>query len=121
MREVKKASTIIKNYEPMAVRCVGGPEEGFSVLVKDKKSQFVAWFDVWVDNQFRDIRCEWNQFIFFLTDARDCLNKHVMDDCDVFSLTDSCAVEYLFDKGFLKQDEKANWSYTGKSYYGKES
>ena len=111
MREVKKPATVIKNFSPKAVMHNGDSKYGFSVLVKDRKSQFEAWFDVWIEEKFHDVGVDWNQYIFFDYDERDMFNKAVMQSSRVFDLADSCAVEYLASKGLIVQNEKGEWSY----------
>lgn len=104
-----KAEKIIKNYKPQAVKFEGDSKNGYSVLVKDKKSDWTAWVDISVEN--KDISADWNQYIFHKDIAEDVIAKKVQEDLDVFEAATSEAISFLETKGFIYQDEKAAWFY----------
>jgi len=76
-----------------------------AVLIKD--GDIEAWVDVTVHNQ--DIICDWNAYIFDLTNSKDLALRAWQDDCDNFDMATSLAVETLERKGFIYQDEKGKW------------
>jgi hypothetical protein len=84
--------------------------EGFiSVLVVDEKSGFKAWMDVCVDNN--DVSVDWNQYIFYLNNEKDVFQKEMQDDCYIYDLCNSEAVDFLQQINKISQDENANWAY----------
>jgi hypothetical protein len=97
------------NFEPKGVKFNGDVEDGFSVLVVDEKSKFQAWMDVFVDN--KDVSADWNQYIFHLNDDKDVFQKEMQDDCYIFEMCNSAAIDFLQEINKISQDENANWSY----------
>lgn len=101
---------IIKNFNPIAVKYNGNNDDGYSVLIKDKNSDFESWMDVWVDG--KDVDVDWNQYIYHTDIIEDVMKRKIEDDTEtVFDLTSSEAVNFLQDKGILVQDDNANWAY----------
>jgi hypothetical protein len=95
-------SKIVNNFSPVAVEHnVNGVGEGsyYSVLVKDKNSDFSAWVDVSISGN--DVDTDWNMYIFDMTDPADVLQKRVQDNSDVFDYATSEAVQYLENRGFI--------------------
>jgi len=76
-----------------------------SVLIKDRNIK--AWLDVWIENE--DIICDWNQYIFILTDSKDTAIKRWQDNSENFEAATNLAVKTLQDAGIIYQDEKAKW------------
>lgn len=72
-RVVIRLRTIINEYEPYAKK-VEKSEDGTSVLVADKNSDWETWVDVSEDG------CEWNQFIYSTTNTKDILTKYLHDN-----------------------------------------
>jgi hypothetical protein len=107
---------IVENLEPEAVKFEGNSREGFSVLVKDKNSDFSAFVDVYM--QGSDVTSEWNQYIFAKNNSKDMLQSDLQDNADVFDYFTSEAINYLEQQGAIQQDDNANWSYTDKYAVG---
>jgi hypothetical protein len=110
---------IVSNFTPVAVKHSGNEKEGYSVLIKDKKSDFTAWVDVWVDTEYQDVNTDWNMYIFDLKDTNDVRQKTLQENTDIFEDATSTAIQYLEDKGVIMQDDKAKWHYAkGKKALG---
>jgi hypothetical protein len=110
---------IVSNFTPVAVKHSGNEKDGYSVLIKDKKSDFTAWVDVWVDTEYQDVNTDWNMYIFDLKDANDVRQKTLQENTDIFEDATSTAIQYLEDKGVIMQDDKAKWHYAkGKKALG---
>jgi len=103
---------IVENLDPEAVKFEGNSREGFSVLVKDKNSDFSAFVDVYM--QGSDVTSEWNQYIFAKNNSKDMLKSDLQDNAVVFDYFTSEAIHYLQQQGAIQQDDDANWSYTDK-------
>ncbi|MBS3739698.1 MAG: hypothetical protein KGY51_12010 [Psychroflexus sp.] len=79
-----------------------------SVLVECKKLGVKLWIDV--DVVDRDIRADWNKYIFFTTDENDIKDKAVQEDAWNFELFTNEAVRFLLEEGVLVQDDEGYWS-----------
>lgn len=100
---------IVKNFEPEVKEFNGNKDQGYNVLVGDKNSKFEAWVDVWIDEKYKDVSTEWNQFIFHDTDSKDVFQQKMQDNDDMADMVWGEAVNYLQEKGIIKQDDSANW------------
>jgi len=106
---MKTAKEIIENFNPKAVKFDGNIESAYSVLIVDQYSDLQLWVDVdVVDN---NVRADWNQYIFILTDEDDLLKREVQADCNVFDLATSEAIYFLESINKVKQNEDATWEY----------
>ena len=97
------------NFAPKAVKIDESTEGFISVLVVDEKSKFQAWMDVCIDN--KDISVDWNQYIFHLDNEKAVFQKEMQDDCYIFEMCNSEAVNFLENINKISQDENANWVY----------
>ena len=70
-------------------------EDGFSVLVRDLDINMDFWVDVWYDKDYKDIRYDWNQYIFGLLNEDDVFRRDYQNDPDNFVECTSVAVSYL--------------------------
>lgn len=86
---------IINRMEIRAVKT----DNSNAVLVEDINSSFKAWMDVWIVNG--DVRVDWNKYIFYLDNPADVLQRELQDNCNVFDLCCSAALDYLETKGIL--------------------
>jgi hypothetical protein len=50
--------------------------------------------DIEDDEDTEDATCDWNQYIFFLTDEDDVLRKTIQESCDVYEMASSVALEF---------------------------
>ena len=103
-----KVQKIIDNYDPQAIKIHLG-EDGFSVLVQDRNSKWQAWVDVWVDEEYKDVNTEWNQYIFYNSDESDILSQALQDDDTIYDYATSEAISALEKKGYIYQDENGKW------------
>ena len=69
--------------------------DGFSVLVRDLDINMDFWVDVWYDKYYKDIRYDWNQYIFGLLNEEDVSRRDYQNDPDNFDECTSAAVSYL--------------------------
>ena len=69
--------------------------DGFSVLVRDLDINMDFWVDVWYDEDYKDIRYDWNQYIFGLLNEDDVFRRDYQNDVDNFDECTSAAVSYL--------------------------
>ena len=106
---MKTAKQIIKNFNPKAVKFDGNTDSAYSVLIVDEYSGLQLWVDV--DVVDKDVRADWNQYIFILTDEDDLLKREVQADCNVFGLATSEAIDFLESINKIQQTEDAQWSY----------
>ena len=93
----KEAKKIIKKFNPVAVE-VDGDKGGYSVLIKDKNSNFQAWVDIWGNGEEYD----WNQYSFSNKTYNDVLQQIIQNDLDVFDMAISEAFLYLETKGLYE-------------------
>jgi hypothetical protein len=77
-----------------------------SVLISN--GEFQAWIDVDVVN--KDVRAEWNKYIFYLDNPDDVFQRDEQDKIENFEAFTDTAVEYLSHIGYLNQDDKGSWS-----------
>ena len=101
-----EADEIISNFKPI-VSEIKKVENYFSVLIKDEKSNFSAWMDIWLEND--DLNGEWNQDTFYLNDSKDMIQKRIQDE--VFEEAESVAIYKLKSDDFIYQDKKGFWFY----------
>ena len=106
---MKTTKQIIKNFKPKAVKFDGNTDSAYSVLIVDQYSGLQLWVDV--DVVDKDVRADWNQYIFILTDEDDLLKIEVQADCNVFDLATSEAIDFLESINKIQQTEDAQWSY----------
>ena len=86
---------IINRMEIRAVKT----DSSNAVLVEDINSSFKAWMDVRVNKG--EVEVDWNRYIFYCDNTTDLLLKELQDDCNVFDLCSSAALDYLETKGIL--------------------
>ena len=111
---------IASNYDPKATTYKGNSKKGYSVLVKDKNSDFTTWVDVWIEDN--DVRTEWNQYIFHHTDPKDVRQQKLQENDDIFDYATSEAVEHLkeqkkiydTDRGWYNNDDLTIYAKGGK-------
>jgi len=77
----------------------------FSVLIKDGKIK--AWINVRVENE--DIICDWNQYIFRLTDQEDVILKKWQERLENFEDARDLAVNKLEEAKLIYQDKNGIW------------
>jgi hypothetical protein len=79
-------------------------DDSGSVLVSN--GEFQAWIDV--DVVDKDVRVEWNKYIFHL--PWDRFQRDEQDKIENFEAFTDTAVSYLSHIGYLNQDDKGSWS-----------
>lgn len=84
-------------------------ENGFSVEVQNPEDQRRYWVDINIDEKYKDVEADWNQYIFDLTSEEDLIRKATQENNDNFDEAVSVAICYLESLEFIYQDDKANW------------
>ena len=79
--------------------------ENESVLIQENDIE--AWVDVWIEDE--DVQCDWNQYIFDVTNSKDIALKEWQENVLNFDMATSLAVEALENEGFIKQAENGKW------------
>ena len=103
----QEAQEIIKNFKPYVIKWEKS-ENGGSVLIGDKNSDFQAWVDVWISGN--DVGTDWNQYITYTNDPKEYRDLQVRNDTEtVFDLATSEAIYCLEQNNIIGQDEAARW------------
>lgn len=102
-----KAEDIASHFDPEAISFDDDDTE--SILIKDKYSGMEFWFHSWINEKCHDIDCEWNQYIFYLTDSDDVLRKLLQENNWVFDLVSSEALAYQQKMGVVHQWDNGYW------------
>jgi hypothetical protein len=92
-----KCEKIVEEFDPEAIK-FEADDDYASVLIKDKSSKWTVWVDV----DLTDGSCEWNQYIFTLTDSRDVLAKNLQEQPEIYDVCSGIAVDYLYSKDLMK-------------------
>jgi len=105
-----EAEKIISNFEPEGIKVEISDKTSFSVLIKDKNSEFEGWVDIYFDTHGAiDINSEWNQYIFNNTNSNDILKQKIQDNIDVYdSATDEALYKLKKDK-LIYQNDNGEW------------
>ena len=77
----------------------------WSVQLFHKESGRYYWLDVSYDEKYHEIRVDWNQYIFYLTDEDDCERKAFQEDCSNFDEADSLIYSALLSEGEIKETD----------------
>ena len=87
-----------------------GDEPGsWYVGLERTEDHLIYWVEVWIDEKYKDIEADWNQYIFYLSDEDDIHRKPVQEDNDEFDMATSEAICFLESIGEVHQDENAFW------------
>ena len=81
-----------------------------AVLIQD--GNIKAWVDIWIENEH--VICDWNKYIFIMTDSKDVALKKWQDNLDHFEDAVSLARETLENAGIIYQDDNDKWHQTEK-------
>ncbi len=103
---------ISHNFYPDAIKYHGDSERGYSVLIKDKNSDFDTWVDVYINEDIKDVSADWNQYIFHTDDPADVKKSALQDDTNIFDQATSEAIYYLLSKGEIRQNDDSEWFYS---------
>lgn len=76
---------------------------------QDEEGTMKFFVEVWLDEKYKDIDCDWNQYIFNLNSAEDMLRKKIQEDTDEFDDASSIAVCYLEEQGVVIQNNNGEW------------
>lgn len=79
--------------------------ENESVLIQENDIE--AWVDVWIEDE--DVQCDWNQYIFDVTNSKDIALKEWQENVLNFDMATSLAVEALEHAGIIRQAENGKW------------
>ena len=92
---------LVACYDPIVV-AISANSVGWSVFVLDEAANFSAWVDVYIDKS-KDIRTDWNQIMFDLSNKDDVYQKLYQEDYDVYDLFSSKAIDALIERGYIRQ------------------
>lgn len=109
---------IINNYDPYVVKYEENKSNKyFSVLIKDKNSNFTSWIDLWIENN--QICADWNQMSYDRLNSKDMIKKEVENNPDIYSMSESVAREKLIDDEMIYEDENG-YHYYNDYWYVKD-
>ena len=103
---------ISHNFYPDGIEYHGDSERGYSVLIKDKNSDFESWVDITINNEYKDVDSYWNQYIFHTDDPKDVKKSQLQEDNNIWDQASSEAILYLERKGEIYQNEDGEWFYS---------
>jgi hypothetical protein len=103
-----KIDALIKCHNPKVIG-ITGDEDGWSVLVEDKREKFSAWVNVWIDTEYNDVMTEWNNDTFYTDYEDDVWQMLHQDNTTVYEMFTSEAIYALEDKGYIYQNEDGEW------------
>ena len=103
-----KIDALIKCHNPKVIEIMGD-EDGWSVLVEDKREKFSAWVNVWIDTEYNDVMTEWNNDIFYTDYEDDVWQMLHQNDATVYEMFTSEAIYALADKGYIYQNDDGEW------------
>lgn len=83
-----------------------------AVLIKD--GSIYAWVDVWIEKE--DVICDWQQYIFIMTDPKAVVLKNWQDKLSNYLEATRIAVEILENAEIIYQDANAKW-HQGEKYH----
>ena len=76
-----------------------------AVLIQSGKIK--AWVDVWIEKE--DVICNWNKYIFILSDEEDIALKKWQENLENFEDATCLAIETLVAAKLIYQDKNAKW------------
>jgi hypothetical protein len=80
-----------------------------SVLVQ--KGEFTAWLDVWVNDKYKEVCMDWNQYIFDTRNSIDRFQQKQQDIVENWETMSSTALAYLEELGVLSQNKEGEWAW----------
>lgn len=111
----EEVENIIKNYNPYVVKYEDHKSDKyFSVLVKDKNSNFETWVDLWVEDG--EVNLDWNQMTYHKFDSNDMIKKGVESDSDIYSDTYNIVLDKLITDEMIYEDETGYYYYSNYWY-----
>lgn len=85
----------------------------WSICLFHKDSKRRYWLDIGLDERWHELEVEWNQYIFYQTDADDMARKEFQEDCDNFEEAADACVHVLEDNGEVFLGEDGDWYIKG--------
>ena len=79
-----------------------------AVLIQD--GNIKVWIDIWIENE--DVICDWNKYIFLLTDSKDVELKNWQENIENFLDATSVALETLVKFDIISQNDNDKWHQT---------
>ena len=77
----------------------------FSVCVECKKLDLSVWYDISIDEEYNELEGDWNKYIFF-NNNNDMKIKEFQENCDMYMLVDSIAMDFLYENSLVYDDNK---------------
>ena len=86
-----------------------GDYAGWYVGLERSEDNKIYWVDVWINDKYKDVEADWNQYIFNLEYEDDMERRNVQANCDEFDLATSEAIYYLEQNLEIVQDDSGYW------------
>ena len=86
-----------------------GDYAGWYVGLERSEDNKIYWVDVWINDKYKDVEADWNQYIFNLEYEDDMERRNVQANCDEFDMATSEAICYLEQNLEIVQDDSGNW------------
>ena len=81
----------------------------WTVKLRRTEDDSIYFVDVFIDERYKDVNADWNQYIFFTDNEEEIHREKVQEDNDEFDLATSEAICFLESIGELYQDSDAFW------------
>lgn len=105
----EESKNIISNFDPVVIKYEEN-EGYFSVLIKDKNSDFKTWLDISFDDG--EPNSEWNQISYFNNNSNDMIKKLVEDSEGMLDICSNAAIEKLIkDEKVYDDDDEGYVNY----------
>lgn len=85
----------------------GSSMEGYAVQIQARGKLW--WIDV--DIYEKDVRTDWNQYIFHLDNEDDLVRRKMQDDVNFFMEITEFATGMLVSLGKIRQNNLGEWEY----------
>lgn len=86
-----------------------GDYGGWYVGLERSEDGKIYWVDVWINEKYKDVEADWNQYIFNLEFEDDLERRNVQANCDEFDMATSAAICCLENVFEIIQDDSGNW------------
>jgi hypothetical protein len=105
----EESKNIISNFDPVVIKYEEN-EGYFSVLIKDKNSDFKTWLDISFDDG--EPNSEWNQISYNNNNSNDMIKKLVEDSEGMLDICSNAAIEKLIkDEKVYDDDDEGYVNY----------
>lgn len=95
----------------------GNEHEGYTLWFNDDEADVYTAMNLWIDNKYNDIECEWTEYIFYIDNDKDMKVAEYQEMCDDYGVSinfdkvSSYCLEWLEEQGSITQDDNGGWQY----------